>query len=87
MKKRDIADILTEKLELPRSKANRAVNLVFDSIGEQLRRGRQVSISGFGVFERERKVYLQSQGAGQAVKGKAIFKASRSLEGMEGPTR
>ncbi|MCW0399254.1 HU family DNA-binding protein (plasmid) [Xanthomonas sontii] len=85
MKKRDLANILTEELALSRSKANQAVNLVFESISDQLSRGRQVSISGFGVFELER---VASSG-GRVTHGKIgvqrpVFVANRRLGRVEG---
>lgn len=76
MKKRDLANILTEQMELPRSKSAKAVNLIFESIHDQLRRGRQVSITGFGVFEMDSR---NTRGAGVGQGKKAVFKASKSL--------
>lgn len=84
MNKRDLANILTEKLELPKSKANRAVNLVFESISEQLSRGRQVTISGFGVFEREKGQLTANTRKNGGSMPRPAFKASRLLGRPDG---
>nr|WP_312130754.1 HU family DNA-binding protein [Stenotrophomonas pavanii] len=85
MKKRDLANILTEQLELSRSKSSEAVNLVFDSISDQLSRGRQVNISGFGIFEVERSAAAGARVShGKLAVQRPVFKANRRLGRVEG---
>ncbi len=50
MTKADLIEAVVEKLELPRTLAERAVNLVFDEITSRLQQGDKVNISGFGTF-------------------------------------
>ena len=50
MTKDNLADTLATKFELPKSKAVEMVNFVFDTITKSLKKGDEVSISGFGVF-------------------------------------
>ncbi|QRD62707.1 HU family DNA-binding protein (plasmid) [Xanthomonas citri pv. citri] len=84
MKKRDLANILTAELALPRSKANDAVNLVFEAISDQLSRGREVNISGFGVFGLERPATAGGSAShGKLAVQRPVFKANRRLGRVE----
>ena len=58
MTKSDLIDRLTEKLQLPKGRAEQIVEVVFESMEEALRSGRGIEIRGFGSFEvREYKPY------------------------------
>ncbi len=50
MTKADLIEAVVERLELPRTLAERAVNLVFDEITSRMQQGDKVNISGFGTF-------------------------------------
>lgn len=51
MKKSEIVAAVADTLELSRRDAEKAVDVVFDSIVEALADGDKVVISGFGTFE------------------------------------
>jgi nucleoid DNA-binding protein len=51
MNKSDLIEIVAERLELPNSSAYRAVDAVFDAIGQALFRGERVELRGFGVWK------------------------------------
>ena len=51
MKKSDLVDNVAEQIDLPKAKAELAVNAVFDSIIACLKRGDEVSLVGFGSFK------------------------------------
>lgn len=51
MKKSEIVAAVADTLELSRRDAEKAVDVVFDSIAEALADGDKVVISGFGTFE------------------------------------
>ena len=50
MTKADLIDSIAQKLDLPKSSAERAVNTIFDDMINALRGGDKVNISGFGTF-------------------------------------
>ncbi|MGB9668408.1 MAG: HU family DNA-binding protein [Thermosulfidibacteraceae bacterium] len=51
MTKLDLISELAEKLNLPKTDIEKAVNVVFDSIVEALSKGEKVELRGFGVFK------------------------------------
>ena len=51
MTKSELVDVLSEKLKLPKGKAESLVDLVFNSMEEALKRGERIEIRGFGSFE------------------------------------
>ena len=51
MRKPELIAAVAKKTGMPESKAAVVVNSVFDSIGEVLADGDEVSISGFGTFK------------------------------------
>ncbi len=55
MNKTDLIDLLAEKLELSKAKAGEAVDLVFDSITDALKRDGEVSFVKFGTFKRKHR--------------------------------
>lgn len=55
MKKADLVQVVSEKLDMKKKDADLVVNAVLDSIQEALVAGDKVTLTGFGVFEvRER---------------------------------
>ncbi len=50
MTKTDMIDVIVQKLDLPRTVAERAVNLIFDEITSRLQQADKVNVSGFGTF-------------------------------------
>lgn len=58
MTKSELIEAVSEKLKLPKGKAELIVNCIFDSMEEALRRGDRIEIRGFGSFEiRHYKAY------------------------------
>ena len=51
MTKKEIASIVSEKVNLSKKDAEAAVNVVFDSIAQAMKEGDKVNIAGFGIFE------------------------------------
>lgn len=50
MNKSDLVDFVSQKLNLPRKKAEAVVNTVFDTMAETLVDGGRIEIRGFGSF-------------------------------------
>ncbi|MFM8412486.1 MAG: HU family DNA-binding protein [Alphaproteobacteria bacterium] len=50
MTKADLIDAVATKIDLPKTTAERAVNLIFDDIVAALKSTGKVNISGFGTF-------------------------------------
>ncbi len=50
MNKGDIVDALAEHMDITKSSATDAVNMVFDTIKKSLAGGDSVSVAGFGTF-------------------------------------
>lgn len=50
MNKAGIVDAVNEVLGTTKASAERAVDMVFDSITKSLKKGEEVSVAGFGVF-------------------------------------
>lgn len=86
MTKSDLIEYLSEKLNLPKGKAEALVNCVFDTMEASLRRGERIEIRGFGSFEiREYKAYEGRNprtGAAVPVKPKRLpfFKVGKELK-------
>lgn len=56
--KSDLIEQLSERLKLPKGKAEFVVNTIFESMEVALRQGERIEIRGFGSFEvREYKAY------------------------------
>lgn len=51
MTKADLIEMLAEKANITRVKAEKVVETVFDSIKEALKNGDRVEVRGFGCFE------------------------------------
>jgi DNA-binding protein HU-beta len=86
MTKADLIDSIAQKLDLPKSSAERAVNTIFDDIVGALRGGDKVNISGFGTFAvSERKARTgRNPKTGEAIdipaSKSAKFKAGKALK-------
>ena len=50
MNRNELVDAVASKTELRKSEAGRAVDAVFESIGEALKEGDEVRLVGFGTF-------------------------------------
>ena len=50
MNKSELAARIADRVSLPRSEANRAINALFDAIGEALANGETVRVPGLGTF-------------------------------------
>ena len=56
--KSDLIEQLSDRLKLPKGKAEFVVNTIFDSMEDALKEGSRIEIRGFGSFEvREYKAY------------------------------
>ena len=72
MTKQQLIDCLAKRQGISKQMAKRAVNLVFEGMGEELARGGRVEIRGFGSFNvREYKGYTgRNPGRGNTVEVK-----------------
>jgi integration host factor subunit beta len=86
MTKSELIEVLSEKLKLPKGKAESLVDLIFQSMEEALKRGERIEIRGFGSFEiRSYKAYEGRNprtGDPVAVKPKRLpfFKVGKELK-------
>jgi DNA-binding protein HU-beta len=87
MLKKDLEDVLSQKLGLTKKVAKQAVDLVFDQIKAELKRGGRVLVSGFGLFEvahRKERWGVNPRNPGQKIKIKATkvprFKSGKALK-------
>jgi integration host factor subunit beta len=86
MTKSDLVEFLSEKLSLPKGRAEEVVNCVFDSMEKALREGQRIEIRGFGSFEiREYRAYEgRNPRTGEAVEVKPkklpFFKVGKELK-------
>ena len=51
MTKKELASIVSEKVNMSKKDAETAVNVVFDSITQAMKEGDKVNIAGFAIFE------------------------------------
>lgn len=61
MNKADIISKVHEALGITKADAERAVETVFDSVEEALKRGDNVSIGGFGIFEAKQRAAREAR--------------------------
>ena len=87
MTKADLVDIMSESVDFPsRAAADKAVNVLFDTITEALKKGERVNISGFGTFAvSERKARTgRNPKTGESIQiaasKAAHFKAGKTLK-------
>jgi integration host factor subunit beta len=58
MTKSELIELISNKIKLPKGKAEQIVNTIFDSMVDALKRGEGIEIRGFGSFTvREYKSY------------------------------
>ncbi len=58
MTKSDLIEMVANKLQMPKGKAELIVNCIFDAMEESLKKGERIEIRGFGSFEiRHYKAY------------------------------
>jgi integration host factor subunit beta len=58
MTKSDLIELVANKLQLPKGKAELIVNCIFESMEDSLKKGERIEIRGFGSFEiRHYKAY------------------------------
>ncbi len=88
MIKMDIVNEVVNRTGVPRSKAEMAVETVFEAMKRALERGQRIELRGFGVFTvRPRKTGIgRNPRTGQEVSiqpGKAVrFKPGKELQGL-----
>jgi len=86
--KMDIVNEVVNRTGVPRSKAEMAVETVFEAMKRALERGQRIELRGFGVFTvRPRKTGIgRNPRTGQEVSiqpGKAVrFKPGKELQGL-----
>ena len=86
MNKADLISDVMERLDLGKAEAASAVNAVFDAITDALKKGEQVSVPGFGIFERKERAARQGRNpqTGAAISIPAskapAFKAGKGLK-------
>lgn len=84
--KKDIVDKISEKTELTKKDAEKAVNAFIDTISEELAKGKKVALAGFGTFEvverAERKARNPKTGEEILVESKKApkFRAGKNLK-------
>ncbi len=87
MNKADLAQKLSEQLELPRRTAEDFLNAFLEIITDQLRRGEEVNLTGFGSFkagQRAARMGVNPQNPSQKIKIAAVvvpkFKPGKGLK-------
>jgi len=87
MNKADLAQHVAEKLTLPKRQIEDTINAVLDTVVEQLKKGEEVVLTGFGAFSaklRAARVGVNPQNPSQKIQIKAVtvpkFKAGKALK-------
>jgi DNA-binding protein HU-beta len=86
MNKAELIDVVASSADLSKAAATRAVDAVFDTITESLRKGDSVTLVGFGTFEvRERSARAgRNPQTGETIQIKAskapAFKAGKAFK-------
>ena len=86
MNKLGIVDVVHEKLGGTKVAAEEIVDLVFDSITNNLKKGEEVSIAGFGIFTVKQRAARQARNprTGEMVNVAAMkvpkFRAGKALK-------
>lgn len=55
MNKKDLTELVAQKIEIPRAKAEEAIAAVFEGISEALKKGDKAQFVGFGTFSVSRR--------------------------------
>lgn len=86
MSKNDLIESVAETAELSKAKATVVVNAVFDSISASLKKGKDVTLVGFGTFSVTKRKARNGRNpqTGETIKIKASkapkFKAGKGLK-------
>jgi DNA-binding protein HU-beta len=87
MNKADLAQHVAEKLTLPKRQIEDTINAVLDTVVEQLKKGEEVVLTGFGAFSaklRAARVGVNPQNPSQKIQIAAVtvpkFKAGKALK-------
>ena len=88
LNKKVLAEVVAEKHNLTKKEANEIVELVFDTVKAELKKGGKVDVAGFGKFEV--KARNARTGINPATKQKIMvpatkvpaFKASKALKDL-----
>jgi DNA-binding protein HU-beta len=87
MNKADLAQHVAEKLNLPKRQIEDTLNSLLDTIVEQLKKGEEVVLTGFGAFSAKMRAARQGvnpQNPSQKIQIKAVtvpkFKAGKGLK-------
>ncbi len=87
MNKAELAQILAEKLNLPKRQAEEMLAALLEVITETLKKGDEVSLTGFGVFsvkKRAPRVGVNPQNPSEKIQIPAVtvpkFKAGKPLK-------
>jgi DNA-binding protein HU-beta len=89
MNKTDLIRSISDSTGLKNTEATRVVDAVFDTITATLRRGEQVSISGFGTFVAKTKAAREGRNpaTGQPIhipsRTSAAFKPATAMKDMK----
>ena len=82
MIKLDIVNAIVQKTNITRTKAEQAVETVFEAMKNSLGRGRRIELRRFGVFN----VKPRKTGIGRIPPGKAVrFKPGKELQALPTP--
>lgn len=78
MNKTELSDAIAKKAQLSKSDAQSALDALVDTVSDELRKGREVAITGFGKFHVAKRGARQGRNpaTGEAIK----IKASKSAK-------
>ncbi len=86
MSKKDLIENVAKAADLAKAKATQAVNAVFENISASLKKGKDVTLVGFGTFSVTKRKARKGRNpqTGEAIKIKATkapkFKAGKGLK-------
>ncbi len=86
MNKGDLIEVVADKAGLSKADAGRAVDAVVGAVTKSLKKGKQVSLVGFGTFSVKRRAARQGRNprTGETIQIKASnvpgFKAGKALK-------
>ncbi len=86
MNKADLISAVMEKTEVSKADATKSVDAIFDAITDALKQGDQVSVPGFGIFQRKERAARQGRNpqTGESIQIPAAkvpsFKAGKGLK-------
>jgi len=86
MNKQALVDKLHETLGDTKASAERAVDMIFDSITDSLKKGEEVSVAGFGIFSAKERAARTARNprTGEPIQVPAMrvpkFRAAKALK-------